>query len=71
MSKFNQNTVKVGDFVSFKSDVEQSAEVIEIKTYSGYRGKPLVFVVKAPADGFSGNYIGWAKTQEIFADDCY
>ena len=52
-------TVKIGTHVGFKCDVEQTAEVVEIKWQSnGYCGQRLTFVVKAPPDGFSGNYIG-------------
>ena len=56
-------TVKVGDHVSFKSDVEQSAEVIEVRADS--------FIVKAPLDGFSGNYIGRDDIAEIYKDEIW
>jgi hypothetical protein len=47
-------TVRVGDYVSFKSDIEQSARVIEIRSGDRYRGAQLVF--EAPAGGFQGEY---------------
>ena len=65
---------KVGDWVSFKCDVEQSAQVIEVKKVPDPRrfGRPrIVYVVAAPLDGFSGHYIGRYDTHEVDADDCW
>ena len=65
-------TVNIGDHVGFKSDVEQTAEVVEIKWQSnGYCGQRLTLVVKAPPDGFSGNYIGRADYADIDATDIW
>lgn len=71
MNTTKQTQIKVGDYVSFKSDIEQSAEVVEIKTERRMYGPATVYVVKAPADGFSGHYIGRADFAEIDADDCW
>ncbi len=62
--------IKVGDHISFKCDVEQSAEVVEIDT-SGKMGFGTWYKVKAPLDGFSGHYIGrddfaWIDEDHIF-----
>lgn len=56
-------TVKVGDWIGFKCDVEQHAEVIEIRRDS--------FVVKAPIDGFAGHYIGRSRTHEIYFNEIF
>ncbi len=65
-------TAKVGDIVSFKSDVEQSARVIEVRKGRDLMGRPqIVYVVQAPADGFSGHYIGRSDTAIIDASDCW
>lgn len=65
-------TVKIGDSIFFKSDVEQSAEVIEIQVN---RNNPwsegYIFIVKAPADGFSGHYIGRQDTAEVYSEDIF
>lgn len=69
----NQNPIaKVGQHVGFKSDVEQYAEVIEVRRVRGWDGRINVsYIVKAPADGFSGHYIGRSDTAEIYHDDCF
>ncbi len=65
--------IKVGDFVGFKSDIEQSAEVIEIKVriieWNGKREN--VYVVKAGPDGFQGGYINGCKTHELWESDLF
>jgi hypothetical protein len=69
LNVFGENvTVRVGDHIAFKSDVEQSAKVIAIKEghSTGY-----IFTVKAPADGFSGHYIGRQDTAEVYSDDVW
>jgi hypothetical protein len=48
MAQVNGQTVKVGDWVGFKSDIEQSGQIVEIK--KSYMGHSLVL--------FSGGYIG-------------
>jgi uncharacterized protein Veg len=55
-------TVKVGDWVGFKSDIEQSGQIVEI------RGNQLVLKNKS---GFSGGYIGGKKQTIEFAGDCW
>ena len=62
-------TVRIGDRIAFKCDVEQSAEVIAIKKHWNDLG--YVFTVKAPPDGFSGHYIGRQDTAEVFSDDVW
>jgi hypothetical protein len=58
--------VKVGDWVSFKSDIEQSGQIVEIK--SGYMGKALVLENK---NGFHGDYIGGDTITTELASDCW
>ena len=61
-------TIKIGDWISFKCDVEQSAKVVEIKRYAtGGRS----YVVEAPADGFCGNYIGRADFHQVEERDMW
>jgi len=64
-------TVRVGDTVSFKSDVEQQAEVIEITEKPGPM-PPMTsgvwLTLKAPPDGFEGDYIRNRRTTTIRAD---
>ncbi len=61
-------TIKVGDHVGFKSDVEQSAEVVSIESYGIGNAK---IIVKAPPDGFSGHYIGRCDRTELFGSDIW
>jgi hypothetical protein len=59
-------TVKVGDWVGFKSDIEQSGQIVEIK--KSYMGYSLVLENKS---GFSGDYIGGDTITTEQASDCW
>lgn len=54
--------VKVGDWVGFKSDIEQSGKIIKIK------GKELTL---ENLNGFSGDYIGGQTITVELASDCW
>jgi hypothetical protein len=58
--------VTVGDWVCFKSDIEQSGQIVEIK--SSYMGKALVLQNN---NGFSGGYIGGDTITTEQASDCW
>ena len=58
--------VRVGDWVSFKCDIEQSGQIVEIKT--SYMGKALVLENK---NGFHGDYIGGQTVTTEQASDCW
>jgi hypothetical protein len=58
--------VTVGDVVCFKSDVEQSGVIVEIK--QSYSGKALVLESKY---GFHGDYIGGQTITTELARDCW
>ena len=55
--------IKIGDWVSFKCDIEQTARVIEI------RGNRIT--VEAPCEGFEGAYIRFDETHELNASECW
>ena len=57
-------TVKVGDYVCFKSDTEQTGKVTAIRS-SGY-GKYML-TVEDP-DGFPGDYLRYATTTVVSSD---
>ena len=58
--------VKVGDWVGFKSDVEQSGQIVEIKkSYMGYK------LVLENEYGFHGDYIGGQTRTTEEASDCW
>jgi hypothetical protein len=59
-------TVTVGDVVCFKSDIEQSGVIVEIK--QSYTGKALVIENKY---GFHGDYIGGQTITTELASDCW
>jgi hypothetical protein len=58
--------VKVGDWVSFKCDIEQSGKIVEIK--QSYMGTSLV--LENP-NGFHGDYIGGETITTELARDCW
>jgi len=58
--------VSVGDYVSFKSDIEQSGKIVDIK--KSYIGVSLVLQNN---NGFSGDYIGGDTITTQLARDCW
>jgi len=66
MAQVEGKTVKVGDWVGFKADVEQSGQIIEIK--SSYMGQALVLENR---HGFHGDYIGGSTITTELARDCW
>lgn len=58
--------VKLGDWVCFKSDIEQSGKIVEIK--QSYTGKALVL---ENLNGFHGDYIGGETITTELARDCW
>ena len=63
MSKLN---VKVGDWVGFKCDIEQSGKIVEIK--SDWRGRRFILENE---NGFDGGYIGGDTRTEVDEEDCW
>jgi len=66
-------TIKVGDYVEFKSDVEQVGRVVEIVAPNSGRGGynlDVMLVVEDP-DGFDGEYIGGDTRTTLRAEDCF
>ena len=61
-------TVKIGDFVCFKSDTEQCGQIVAIKNANWGTGKVLVLENK---NGFSGDYLRYATRTEELASDCW
>lgn len=59
--------VNIGDWVGFKSDIEQSGMIIAIAP-SRYRGDVLTL---SNPSGFRGEYIGGQTTTEVDARDCW
>ena len=58
--------VKVGDWVGFKCDIEQSGRIAKIE--KNWRGSILHLVSE---DGFEGGYIGGETTHEEEAERCW
>jgi hypothetical protein len=59
-------TVNIGDWVGFKADIEQSGQIVDIK--SSYMGMALVLENKS---GFHGDYIGGDTITTQEAGDCW
>jgi len=62
MADFPRATVKVGDWISFKSDIEQSGQITKIE------GNRLHLYNE---HGFRGDYLRYAKTTIEDARDCW
>jgi len=58
--------VGIGDVVCFKSDIEQSGTIVDIK--DSYMGKSLVLQSEF---GFEGGYIGGETITTELASDCW
>ena len=68
MATVSNKEVKVGDWVSFKADVEQCGKIIKIK------GSILILQAGDNEDDgntFDGDYIGGSSTTEVRASDCW
>jgi len=66
MATVDGQTVKVGDWVGFKSDIEQSGKIVAIKqTYAG------ASLTLENASGFHGDYIGGQSITTELARDCW
>jgi len=63
VAKVDGQRVQVGDWVSFKSDIEQSGKITAI--LSGNR------LVLTNPNGFQGDYIGGSETTIERAEDCW
>lgn len=68
-ANFTLVDVKCGDAVCFKSDIEQSGTVVEIRR-SRSLGGGYEFVLESKY-GFRGEYIGGSKRTVEHADDCW
>ena len=69
MAKVEGKTVKVGDTVGFKCDIEQVGEIVKIKR--DYLGKPVLVLKSIWDEGFDGEYIGGEEYTEERAEDCW
>jgi hypothetical protein len=66
-AKVDGQTVRVGDYVCFKSDVEQCGRVVKIRQNSF--GQPELVLERE--GGFSGDYIGGQERTVQSASDCW
>lgn len=65
-ARIDGRTVTIGDFVFFKSDIEQAGTVSDIKKQFN-----RVVLVLESSDGFEGEYIGGDLVTEVDAEDCW
>lgn len=59
--------VVVGDYVGFKSDIEQSGKIIKIERDI----MDNITLILENENGFSGDYIGGNTRHGILASDCW
>jgi len=62
--------VKVGDWVCFKSDFEQSGQIKEIRR-NRHSFNNSVELVLFNENGFGGDYLRYSKTTIVDASDCW
>jgi len=62
--------VKIGDYVGFKSDVEQGGEIVKIMRSTFCPGEHIL-TLKAGPEGFQGGYIGGDVTTTVNTSDCW
>ena len=65
----NPVTVKVGDWVGFKSDHEQSGQIVKI-TLGGWDGRQAELHLHND-HGFGGDYLRYSKDTVEMAGDCW
>lgn len=58
--------VGIGDYVGFKSDIEQYGQIVDVT--SDYRGERLTL---HNPNGFGGDYLRYATKTVEFASDCW
>ena len=66
MAQVDGQTVKIGDWVCFKADIEQSGKIVDIK--KSYMGHSLVLENE---NRFHGDYIGGQTITTELASDCW
>ena len=67
MARVEGRIVRVGDWVGFKSDIEQYGQIAAIKE-DWRRGDMLTLKNE---NGFQGEYILGHVVTEVYADDCW
>ena len=67
MAKVEGKTVNVGDYVCFKSDIEQGGTIIRITR--DFMGRDVLTLYSEY--GFEGGYIGGQDTTQELAQDCW
>jgi hypothetical protein len=66
VAKVDGQEVQIGDWVCFKSDIEQSGKIVAVKqTYAG------ASLTLENLSGFSGDYIGGDTITTELARDCW
>jgi hypothetical protein len=66
VAKVDGQEVQIGDWVCFKSDIEQSGKIVAVKqTYAG------ASLTLENVNGFHGDYIGGETITTELARDCW
>lgn len=65
MAKVAGREVKKGDWICFKSDIEQGGYLIGIR-----EGHPVELLLENQ-NGFDGAYIGGQTSTTVWAEDCW
>ena len=62
--------VKIGDVVSFKSDIEQCGKITKIAK-NAWGGSAILTLQSTRDEGFAGDYISGAEFTQQAAEDCW
>jgi hypothetical protein len=68
--KIEGRDVKPGDWICFKSDIEQGGRIVEIRPASRYLGRQIELILENE-NGFQGAYIGGDTQTVVRASDCW
>ena len=60
--------LSIGDYVCFKSDIEQCGKIVAMKPSAWGTGKELVLENN---NGFDGDYIGGQTRTTVMASECW
>jgi len=70
-SRYELVDVKVGDWVGFKSDHEQSGQIVEINHVRSWDGRQRATLTLENKNGFGGDYLRYATRTTEDSEDCW
>lgn len=62
---------EIGQFVNFKSDIEQGGKIIRVTPSTNYGYNQPIYTIEAPMEGFSGEYLKDTEEVTLFEDEIW